>query len=87
MRKSHDDLLSRVESHERGKRLVRSVLNVHAPVVVALHADVYGVGATVTLNSDAVVSAPGVKIADPHVQIGLVVGGGRAARSSPPAHR
>jgi enoyl-CoA hydratase/carnithine racemase len=76
MLRSHNDLLARMETHERGKRLVRSVLNVHAPVVVALHADVYGVGATVVLNSDAVVSTPGVKIADPHVNIGLVAGDG-----------
>lgn len=76
MLQSHHDQLARFESYERGKRLVRSVLNVHAPVVVALHGDVYGVGATLTLNTDAVVSAPGVKIADPHVQIGLVAGDG-----------
>ena len=78
IKSSHDDLLSRIESHERGKRLVRSVLTVHAPVVVALHADVYGVGATVALNCDAVVATPGVKIADPHVRVGLVAGDGGA---------
>jgi enoyl-CoA hydratase/carnithine racemase len=76
--KSHGDLTSRTASHERGKRLVRSVADVHAPVIVALHADVYGVGATIVLSSDAVVSTPGVKIADPHVRVGLVAGDGGA---------
>lgn len=76
--KSHGDLMSRTASHERGKRLVRSMLNVHAPVVTALHADVYGVGATVILNTDAVVSTAGIKIADPHVRVGLVAGDGGA---------
>lgn len=76
--KSHGDLMARTASHERGKRLVRSMLNVHAPVVTALHADVYGVGATVILNTDAVVSTAGIKIADPHVRVGLVAGDGGA---------
>jgi enoyl-CoA hydratase len=76
MLSSHHDLIKRFESHERGKRLVKSVLTVHAPVIVALHGDVYGVGATVALNADAVVTAPGIKIADPHVRIGLVAGDG-----------
>jgi enoyl-CoA hydratase len=76
MKRSHEDMLARIESHERGKRLVRAVLNVHAPVVVALHGDVYGVGATTILNCDAVVSCPGVKIGDPHVVVGQVAGDG-----------
>ena len=76
MLQSHRDQMARLESHDRGKRLVRATLNVHAPVVAALHGDVYGVGATVILNCDAVVSCPGVKIGDPHVAIGLVAGDG-----------
>lgn len=78
MRAAHSDLSTRLEVHERGKRLVHAVLNARIPIVVALTGDVYGVGTTVVLNCDAVVAAPGLKIGDPHVRIGHVAGDGGA---------
>lgn len=76
MRNSHHDYQHRMESFARGKALVKSILELPVPVVVALHADVIGVGATFVLCCDAVVAAKTAKISDPHVKIGHVAGDG-----------
>jgi enoyl-CoA hydratase len=73
---NHDDPHQRQETHARGKRLLASILGLSAPIVVALHGDAVGVGATVVLCCDAVVAARGARICDPHVAIGLVAGDG-----------
>lgn len=78
MRNSHADYVHRMESFERGKALVKSILELPVPVIVALHADVIGVGATLVLCCDAVVAARTARISDPHVKIGLVAGDGGA---------
>lgn len=76
MLKNHHDLISRFETHEEGKRLVKSILECQLPIIVALHADAIGVGATIVLNCDAVVASKNAKISDPHVNIGQVAGDG-----------
>jgi enoyl-CoA hydratase len=73
---AHDDLITRMETHERGKRLMRSVLELPVPVIVALHGDAIGVGATLVLTCDAVIAARTARLSDPHVNIGLVAGDG-----------
>ena len=59
-----------------GRRLFRQFADFPKPFVVALSGDVYGVGTSIVLTADAIVSAPGVKLADPHVHMGLVAGDG-----------
>lgn len=76
MQKSHDDFIARMGSFDRGKELVHSILELHVPIIVALHADVIGVGSTIVLCCDLVVAAKSAKLSDPHVKIGLVAGDG-----------
>lgn len=59
-----------------GRRLFRAFADFGKPLVAALHGHVFGVATSLVLTADAVVSAPGVKIADPHVHMGLVAGDG-----------
>lgn len=51
-------------------------LSIPCPIVVALHGDVAGVGSSLVLSADAVVSHPGARISDPHVVVGLAAGDG-----------
>lgn len=76
MIRNHHDLIARFETHEEGKRLVRSLLECSLPICVALHGDAIGVGATIVLNCDAVVASRNAKISDPHVNVGQVAGDG-----------
>lgn len=72
----HDRADVRLRTVREGFALIDSLLGVHAPIVVALHGHVMGVGATVVLGCDAVVTHPTCKIGDPHVTVGLVAGDG-----------
>ncbi len=51
-------------------------LSIPCPIVVALQGDVAGVGSSLVLSADAVVSHPNARISDPHVMIGLAAGDG-----------
>lgn len=51
-------------------------LSIPCPVVVALQGDVAGIGSSLVLSADAVVSHPSVRISDPHVVVGLAAGDG-----------
>jgi enoyl-CoA hydratase len=53
-------------------------LSIPCPVVVALQGDVAGLGSSLVLSADAVVSHPKVRISDPHVVVGLAAGDGGA---------
>ena len=70
------DFASRLELIDEGRRLFKEVVDFPKPLIVALEGDVYGVGATVILGADAIVSHPQVRIADTHVRIGLTAGDG-----------
>ena len=70
------DFRKRLALIDEGRRLFRAVVDFPKPLVVALEGDVYGVGATVILGADAIVSHPTVRIADTHVRIGLTAGDG-----------
>ncbi|HEV7792117.1 MAG TPA: enoyl-CoA hydratase/isomerase family protein, partial [Pseudonocardia sp.] len=63
---------------DNGRRLFRALADFPKPLVIALAGDTFGLGATVVLLGDAVVTAPDVKIADTHVRMGLVAGDGGA---------
>ena len=70
------DLGTRREMVAAGERLVATLLDVVPPIVVALHGHAIGLGATLVLCCDSVVSHPECRIADSHVAIGLVAGDG-----------
>jgi enoyl-CoA hydratase len=70
---SHDVLMWQVDE---GRRLFRSFADLAKPLVVALHGDVFGVGTSIVLTADAVVTSPTVSLSDPHVRMGLVAGDG-----------
>ena len=70
------DLATRQQMVDEAMRLLGSLLDVAPPVIVALHGDAIGLGATLVLACDAVVSHPTCRISDPHVNIGLVAGDG-----------
>jgi enoyl-CoA hydratase len=61
---------------DQGRTLFRSVADFPKPLVVALEGDAYGLGATIALMADAVVTHPTVRIADTHVRMGITAGDG-----------
>ena len=60
------------------RRLINHILEVEAPVVVALNGDAVGFGATLALFGDIIIAAEGARIGDAHVRVGLVAGDGGA---------
>lgn len=70
------DREARERARELGRRIVHEFIDFPIPIVVALHGDAMGLGATLVLACDAVVAARSARIADPHVKVGLVAGDG-----------
>ena len=60
------------------KAIVFSQIDVPKPIVCRLNGHAMGLGATIALCCDIIVAQSGVKIADPHVKVGLVAGDGGA---------
>lgn len=60
------------------RTIIRSQLEMTKPLVCRLNGHAIGLGATLALCCDAVVAHEGVRIADPHVRVGLVAGDGGA---------
>jgi len=58
--------------------LVRAQLAVPQPVVAAINGDAIGLGATMALFCDIALMAQEARLADPHVNAGLVAGDGGA---------
>jgi enoyl-CoA hydratase len=71
MRSINDDVVERTRSIDHGGAILAALTDLPVPVVAAVHGHAIGLGASVVLGRDAVVSAPGVKIYDPHVLMGL----------------
>lgn len=78
MRERHGDRRATERGVAASRLLVETMLDLPAPVVAAVHGHAYGLGSTIVLGCDAVVSAPGVQIVDSHVKVGLVAGDGGA---------
>jgi enoyl-CoA hydratase/carnithine racemase len=76
MQAAHDDAAVRAATVEAGFNLVQAFLALRQPIVVAVHGAAIGLGATVALMCDVVVAANRAKLADTHVQLGLVAGDG-----------
>lgn len=60
------------------RRLIMNMLEVEAPIVVAMNGDAIGLGATLALFGDVIVASEGARIGDTHVRMGLVAGDGGA---------
>ena len=76
MQAAHDDETVRRDTVAAGRDLLHAFLDLRQPVVVAVQGAAIGLGATVALMCDVVVAARRAKLADTHVQIGLVAGDG-----------
>ncbi|MEA2170762.1 MAG: enoyl-CoA hydratase [Solirubrobacteraceae bacterium] len=76
MRKAYEDADYRAAIIDEGRRLIEAVISTPQPIVAAVQGAAMGLGATVVLACDAVVAARRVKLADTHVNIGLVAGDG-----------
>jgi enoyl-CoA hydratase len=76
MQEAHDDENVRQEIVDTGRALLRSFTELNQPIVAAVQGAAIGLGATVALLCDAVVAARKARLADTHVQLGLVAGDG-----------
>ncbi|HLY56515.1 MAG TPA: enoyl-CoA hydratase/isomerase family protein [Stellaceae bacterium] len=70
------DIDRRIEMALQARELIYGLLDIPAPVIVALHGHAYGLAATLLMLCDAVVAVPEARIADTHVKVGLVAGDG-----------
>ena len=60
------------------RRLITNILEVEAPIVVAMNGDAVGFGVTLALFGDVIIAVEGARIGDAHVRVGLVAGDGGA---------
>jgi enoyl-CoA hydratase len=58
------------------RRVARNMLDVEQPIIAAVNGDAFGLGASLALLCDLVVIAEEARIADTHVNVGLVAGDG-----------
>lgn len=70
------DAAKRSRLCDTGQRIIHALIDVPVPIVVALHGDAMGLGASVALGGDIIVASKTARIADPHVKMGLVAGDG-----------
>lgn len=61
-----------------GKQIIFTLLDCEKPVVAKINGHAIGLGATLALFCDIIFAAEKVRIADPHVSVGLVAGDGGA---------
>jgi enoyl-CoA hydratase len=59
-----------------GVRLMEALIDSPVPIVVALHGDAFGLGASLALACDIIVASKNARLADTHVKVGLVAGDG-----------
>jgi len=71
-----EDLNRRSRMCDVGVRLVEALIDCPVPVVVALHGDAFGLGASIALCGDIIVASKNARLADTHVKVGLVAGDG-----------
>lgn len=78
MMAKHENLAVRWQKSSDGIRLLTALLDVRVPVIVAMHGDAIGIGASIVLACDAVITHPAARLSDPHVKVGLVAADGGA---------
>jgi enoyl-CoA hydratase len=76
MMMKHDDLATRWEKSADGMRVMTSLLDLRVPLIAAVHGDAIGLGATLVLACDALITHPAARLSDPHVKVGLVAADG-----------
>ncbi len=76
MLEAAENITHRLTMLDEGRQLFRSFADLPKPLVVALAGNAYGLGASLILTADAIVSSPAVEFSDPHVHMGLVAGDG-----------
>lgn len=76
MLEAHASRTVRADMVKYAKAVFNGVVDLHIPVVSAIQGAAIGLGATIATLSDIVVAARGAKIADTHVNVGLVAGDG-----------
>ena len=76
MQAANADVREALRIVDDGRRLLTALIDTPQPIVVAMHGDAIGLGATVALACDAVVAPRDARLLDPHVNIGLVAGDG-----------
>jgi enoyl-CoA hydratase len=70
-----DDLYA---MRQEGKQIVWNLLDIEIPIVAAVNGPAIGLGATLALLADVIYMSEDAKLADPHVQVGIVAGDGGA---------
>ena len=70
------DMAKRLALLDEGRRLFRAIADFPKPLVVALQGNSYGLGTTLILAADAIVTAATIEFSDPHVVMALVAGDG-----------
>jgi enoyl-CoA hydratase/carnithine racemase len=70
------DAQKRARMCDIGIRLVEALIDIPVPIVVALHGDAIGLGASIVLACDIIVGSKKARLADTHVKVGLVAGDG-----------
>jgi enoyl-CoA hydratase len=70
------DVAKRSRMCDTGQRIIHALIDIPVPIVVALHGDAMGLGASVALGGDIIVASKNARLADPHVKVGLVAGDG-----------
>ncbi|WP_446655168.1 enoyl-CoA hydratase/isomerase family protein [Blastomonas sp.] len=76
MLEAHASRTVRADMVKYAKAVFNGVVDLHIPVVSAIQGAAIGLGATIATLSDIVVAARSAKIADTHVNVGLVAGDG-----------
>ncbi|MBB3862151.1 enoyl-CoA hydratase [Novosphingobium hassiacum] len=76
MLEAHASQAIRADMVKYAKAVFNGVVELHIPVVSAIQGAAIGLGATIATLSDIVVAWKGAKIADTHVNVGLVAGDG-----------
>lgn len=74
----HSDFALRRRTLRDARRVVAEMLEVHVPVVAAVHGPAVGLGCTLATLCDVVVISEETYLADPHVAVALVAGDGGA---------
>lgn len=59
-----------------GKKIINDLLELEKPVIARVNGPAIGLGATLALFCDIIISSEKAKFADPHVKVGLVAGDG-----------
>lgn len=70
------DAARRAAMCDGGLRIMHALIDIPVPIVVALHGDALGLGASLVLGCDVVVASKNARLGDPHVKVGLVAGDG-----------